>query len=101
MGDGAGRGYREAEGAAEVGAGARHRDRPAVQLDQVADDRQAEAGAAELAARARVRLVEAVPDPIDLVGRHPDAGIDDGDGDQLLALVDSDRDAAVRRGELE
>ena len=56
-------------------------DLAAEQRRQLAADRQAEAGAAVLAARAGVGLLERLEDQLLLLRRDADAGVADGDGD--------------------
>ena len=72
-------------------------DLAVVVRDHVADDGEAEAGAAGLAAAGLVDPVEALEDPLEVAGRDADAVVGDGDLD-LVALgggLDLDRAAGV------
>ena len=61
---------------------AREADLAAQQRRQLAADRQAEAGAAVLAAGARVGLLERLEDQLLLLGRDADAGVRDRERDR-------------------
>src|SRR5262249_51875553 len=56
--------------------GALDADLPSPPPAQPLADRKPESRAAESASRRRVRLGELIPDPLDRLGRDPDAGID-------------------------
>src|SRR6185437_6550803 len=58
-------------------------DRPAEQAGDLAADRQAEAGAAKFAAGGAVGLLESLEDDAVLVAGDADAGIGDGEGDDI------------------
>ena len=67
---------------------------------QLAADGQAQAGAAVLARGAGVGLLERLEDEPLLLGRHADARVLDGEGDDLLGLAQHRViDAPARRGE--
>src|SRR5437868_14861668 len=70
------------------------RDAAAVRFDVPLDDRQPQAGAAVLAARALIGLVEAVEDPLLQLRGDADAGVLDGDLDEPGA---AERTRACRR----
>src|ERR1041385_2742982 len=66
-----------------------HVDAPVVELDEVARQREAQAGAAATRAPAEFRLIELVEDALEVVGR---------DADALVADIDAHRVDADRRG---
>ena len=78
---------REGEGAAAARF-ALHVDRAAHQVDQPGGDRQAQSGAAELARRGAVDLLERPEDPPPALGRDADAGV---------AHLESEDDLSVGR----
>src|SRR5437016_1410974 len=77
-------------------------ERAAVQLDQAAADRQAEAGAAVLARERVLDLVEGLADPRQLVRRDADAAVRYGDGEAAALLEPRvERDGAALGRELD
>src|SRR5437763_6755033 len=79
-----------------------NRQAAALQFDQRLGQRQAEAGALIAAGQLVVDLLEWREGDRDLVRRHADPGIADGDGDLLgIDRLDRDRDGAFRLGELD
>ena len=74
----------------EAAAGARralHADLAAHRLDQPADDGEPQPGAAVLAGGGAVGLDEVVEEELDLLGPHADAGIFNGEADQMPTVV--------------
>src|SRR3954464_10297812 len=94
-----GRGEFQAEGAAFAGGGV-DLDLAAVDLGDVFDDREAEAGAAHFAAAAAVDAVEAFEDAGEVVLGDADAVVGDLDGDRLAVGTGADVDAAAVGGVL-
>src|SRR3954464_4213071 len=72
-------------------------DRAAVQLDDLARDREAKAGAALLARAGVVDLLELVEDPLLVLGRDAEAGVDDRQLVELAVAPALDLDLAVVR----
>ncbi len=89
--------YRNAddEGRAKTCAAAGRVDRAAVQLDEVADDRESEPEAAVLARAGRVLLAEAIEDVRQELGLDADPGIADDQQHVAAVAALGQRDAAA------
>jgi hypothetical protein len=72
-------------------------DRAALELDELAADRQAQPRAAEPASGRRIGLGERLEQPGRAVGRDPDPGVDDLELDDQPAVLDAEQ----RRPELD
>jgi len=83
------------------GAGARRLDRAAVQLDQMADDGEAEAEATVLPARRGVGLAEALEDVGEELRLDPHPGVGDDDLDVRVDPRDEHLDLPPLGGELD
>src|SRR5207244_12871968 len=84
---------------AEAGALRRARlrpDAPAVGLDDRARDREPEPASALVAGAARIRAVEAIEHPVELLGRQARSGVGDAELDPAVTGHDPDGDAIVR-----
>jgi hypothetical protein len=90
---------RDPEGRA-LAQGAAHRDVPAVEPDQLARQRQAQAGALGLALAAALGLVEALEDLGEVLLGDAAAGVLDGPPEEALLGAGADGDAAAVVGEL-
>src|SRR5439155_14183210 len=87
---------RELEAERGAAAGPTHdSDRPAVELDDVLDDREAETGAGALARARRVHAIEALEHPVLVLGRDPGAGVAHLAPDVPGAASERHRDAAA------
>src|SRR5688572_27804175 len=69
--------------------------------DEVADDREAQAGAALRARAAFVDAVEALEDPIEVFARDARAVVRDFDHDARIVRAHGERNAAALRGVLD
>ena len=75
-----------------------HPDPPAVQLDELARDRQAEPRAVVRARRRRVHLRELAEDQLVMLGRDADAGVAHFDDEHSDAVVGRRRARGPTRG---
>ena len=74
----------------------READLAAEQVRELAADREAEAGAAVLAAGAGVGLLERLEDELLLLGRDADAGVGDHEGDRRVGRARAPGDPAFQ-----
>ena len=77
------------------------RDGPAVQLDELLDDREAEAGASEATPRALFALPESLEDGLAQLGPHARAAVEDVHRGPLRVGRDEAANRPATRGELE
>src|SRR3954454_19531936 len=100
-----GSGDRTVGGKCQRHAGAARRtaldgDRAAMPLDELLDQRQAEAGALMLSGKLAVDLLERLEDALEVAGSDSDTGIDNLDQNPAVRLGgDGDADRPVRRRE--